>query len=287
MISRGCLLITSRIGAFSIFFVSSKLLEHRRFEDAEPDPQADADQDDAEQERHAPAPGREIGARPGAEPEDHQVRQEQAGRHAELRPRCNQPAAAMAARPLHRDQHRAAPFAADADALQHAQHGQDDRAPDADRCVARHEGDQERGDAHQHQRGDQRRLAADAVAIMPEDRGADRPADEADEVGAERRERSGQRILVGKEQFRENQPGGGAVDEEVVPLDGGADGGGDHRLAQLRAVLGIRKLAASGGDSHDLTSHVALPAPTQASIVCHVVVQRRKTRRWAGPTMAG
>ena len=105
------------------------------------------------------------------------------------------------------DQHRAAPFAADADALQHAQHGQDDRAPDADGGIAGHEGDQEGGDAHQQQGGDQRRLAADAVAVVAEDRGADRAADEADEVGAERRQRAGQRILrSGKNSFGKTRP---------------------------------------------------------------------------------
>ena len=87
---------------------------------------------------------------------------------------------------------------------------------------------------------------------MPEDCGANRSTDEADEVGAESCERSGQGIFVGEEEFRENQPGGRTVDEKVVPLDGRADRGGDHRLAQFGTVLGIRQLAVSGGDSHGL-----------------------------------
>ena len=246
MISRGCFRITSRIGVLSIRFALDQLLEHGCFQDADPDPQADADQDDAEEERHAPAPGDEIGAGPGAEREDHEVRQEQAARHAELRPGGDQAAAAMGARPLHRDQHRAAPFAADADALEHAQDGQDDGAPDADGVVARHQGDQERRDAHQQKRRDQRRLAADAVAVMAEDCRADRAADKADEVGAECRERPGQRVGVGKKELWKHQSGGGAVDEEVIPLDGRADRRGNHGLAQLRAVLGVRKSAGEG-----------------------------------------
>ena len=48
-----------------------------------------------------------------------------------------------------------------------------DRAPDADAVIGRHHPDQESGDAHQHQRGDQRRFAAEPVAPMAEDRGAD------------------------------------------------------------------------------------------------------------------
>ena len=146
----------------------------------------------------------------------------------------------MRARPFHGQQHRAAPFAADADALQRAQDGQDHRAPDADRLVGRHKGDQERRDAHEQQRRDQRRLAADAVAVMAEDRRADRPGDEADEIGAEGGERRRQRILVGEVQLAEDEAGGGAVEEEVVPLDGGADRRGDDRLAQLCAVFGVR-----------------------------------------------
>ena len=101
----------------------------------------------------------------------------------------HQTALPFGARPFHRQQHRAAPFAADADALDHAQHGQQHRAPDADRRVGRHESDGEGREAHAQQRGDQRRLAADAVAVMAEDRGADRPADEADEIGAEGEQR--------------------------------------------------------------------------------------------------
>jgi hypothetical protein len=73
-------------------------------------------------------------------------------------------------------------------------------------------------------RGDQRRLAADAIAVMTEYRGADRAPDEADEIGAERRQRRRQGIFVGKIELAEDQPGSGAVEEKVVPLDRGADG---------------------------------------------------------------
>jgi hypothetical protein len=143
----------------------------------------------------------------------------------------------MGACPFHREQDRAAPFAADADALEHAQDGEDHRAPDPDRLIGRHEGDQKGRDAHAQERRDQRRLAADAIAVMPEVGGADRAPDEADEIGAEGGERRGQRIGVGKEELAEDQPRCRAVEEEVVPLDGGPDRRGDDRLAQMRAVL--------------------------------------------------
>ena len=114
--------------------------------------------------------------------------------HAELRPGRDQAALAVGARPFHRQQHRAAPFAADADALQRPQDRQEHCAPDADRRVGRHKRDQEGRNAHAQQRRDQRRLAADAIAVMAEDRRADRPADEADEIGAEGQQRRRKRV---------------------------------------------------------------------------------------------
>ncbi len=61
-------------------------LEHRSLENAEADPQADGDQNDRQRERNTPAPNEELVARQGAEGEYREVRQEQSGRHAELRP---------------------------------------------------------------------------------------------------------------------------------------------------------------------------------------------------------
>ncbi len=141
------------------------------------------------------------------------------------------------ARPLHRQQHRAAPLAADPDALDEAQHRQDHGAPDADLVVGRHKGDQEGGDPHQQEGGDQRRFAPDAVAVMAEDRRPDRPRDKADGIDREGLQRAGERIGSREIELRENQPGDRAVDEEIVPLDRRADGAGNHRPAQLRAML--------------------------------------------------
>jgi hypothetical protein len=92
-------------------------------------------------------------------------------------------------RPLHRKQHRSAPFTTNADALNHPQYRQDDRTPDADRLVGRYECNKEGRYAHAQKRGDERRLAAYAIAVMAENRGTDRSSDEADEIGAECRER--------------------------------------------------------------------------------------------------
>ncbi len=145
----------------------------------------------------------------------------------------------MRARPFHRQQDRAAPLAADADALDGAQHGEKDGAPDADRIVSRHESDGEGRQPHAQQRRDQGRFAADAIAVMAENRRADRARGKADEIGPEREQRSRQRILIGEVKLAEHQAGRRAIEEKVVPLDCRADRRCDHCLAQLRAVFSL------------------------------------------------
>src|SRR5207237_3364704 len=90
-----------------------------------------------------------------------------------------------------------------------------------------------RGEAHQHQGGDEGRLAADAVAVVAEDGRADRPGDEADGVDRERLEGPGEGLGLREEELREDEARDDAVEEEVVPLDGGADRGGDDRAPKL------------------------------------------------------
>src|SRR6202040_2426790 len=92
-------------------------LDHRRFEDAEADPQPDSDHDDADPERHAPAPVQKLIAGNRAEYEDGDIRDEQSGRSTPLRPRGDEAAMGICLRPLHRDQGRAAPLAADGSTL--------------------------------------------------------------------------------------------------------------------------------------------------------------------------
>jgi len=61
-------------------------------------------------------------------------------------------------------------------------------------------------------------LAADAVAIVAEDRGADWAGRKADEVGSERKKGGRVRVLMRKEELAEDETGRGAVEKEVVPL---------------------------------------------------------------------
>ena len=107
-------------------------------------------------------------------------------------------------------------------------------ASDADRRVRRQAADQERREAHDQQRGHEHRLAPDAVAEVTEDDAAQRARGEADGERAERRERADQRLGVREEQLVEDERGGCPVEEEVVPLDRGADEAGRDDLAQVR-----------------------------------------------------
>src|SRR4029453_17504097 len=138
---------------------------------------------------------------------------------------------------LDRHQHGPAPLAAHPDALGDAQGDQDDRGPDADGVIGRQQADEEGGDTHDEQRQHQHGLAADAVAEVAEDDAAQGPGREADAVGGQGQQRARGRLHLGEEQLVEHQRGGGAVEEEVVPLDGGADEAGRHDLPD-RAPLG-------------------------------------------------
>ena len=107
-------------------------------------------------------------------------------------------------------------------------------------AVSRQAADQERRDAHDQQRRDEHRLAADAVAEVPEHDPADRPRREADRVGAERQQRADQRLRIREEQLAEHERGSRAVEEEVVPLDRGPDEARECDLLDvLRATIAL------------------------------------------------
>jgi hypothetical protein len=72
---------------------------------------------------------------------------------------------------------------------------------------------------------------------MAEDGGADRPGDEADGIDGKGVERTRERIVAGKIELGEDQAAGQAVKEEIVPLDGGADGAGNQGAQQMAPML--------------------------------------------------
>ena len=136
-------------------------------------------------------------------------------------------------------QHRAAPLAAERKALQHPQQQQQHRCPRPDLRGGRQYPDQCRRDAHDEHGQRQAALTADPVADVTEHQTADGPHDKPDGERRERQQRADQGTGVGKEHLVEHQPGRGGVEEEVVPLDCGAQQACRDDDAQPPATLGV------------------------------------------------
>lgn len=160
--------------------------------DPQPDPDTDADQDDRRQERQPPPPGQEVLLGQLGEQYEGQVAGEQRQCEAHRGPAAEEaPAAGRAV--FGAEQHRASPFAADADALRDTQCHQQDRREDTGRVIGGQQADAERGDAHDEQRPHHHRLAAHPVAEVAEQQAAQRARDEPGRVGGERREHTAER----------------------------------------------------------------------------------------------
>jgi hypothetical protein len=128
----------------------------------------------------------------------------------------------------------AAPLTADREALHDPQGDQQDRRPHADRVVGRQQADEEAAGAHQRHGQQHHRLAADPVAEVAEEEAAEGACHVTGGEGAEGRDGPHGGVGPGEEQIAEDQRGDGAVDEEVVELDGGAEQPGQGDAAQLR-----------------------------------------------------
>src|ERR1700730_13943424 len=137
----------------------------------------------------------------------------QPGRRAKLRPGGNKTPIGVGPRPFHRQQYRAAPFAADPDTLDEAQNNHDDGAPDAYLLIARHQGHGKGRHARQQEGSNQRRLAPEPIAVMAEDERPDRPRDKPDEKNRICLHRADQRVRRRKVELCEDQPGHDAVKE--------------------------------------------------------------------------
>src|SRR5262249_26583009 len=94
------------------------------------------------------------------------------------------------------------------------------------------------------------RLAADAVAVMPENRSTHRARDKADGIDRKGLERADPWVGVREEQFGKDQARDGRIEEEIVPLDRGTDGGGDHGAPKLNLVVGSCEGDGIGGYGH-------------------------------------
>ena len=210
---------------------AERLLKDRRFGDRQPHVEADEDQHGAREKRQPPAECEELlVGEPRGEQQEDAAGEEEPDRRAELREHAV-PRALAGRRVLDRQQHRAAPLAAETEALAEATQREENRRRDTDRAVGRQRADGDGGQAHRQQRGDQRGLAADAVAEVAEERRADRPRDEGDRERRQRGERGGRRIRRRKEQARKDEHRRRGVDVEVEELDRGADQAGEQHLS--------------------------------------------------------
>ena len=190
-----------------------------------------------EQERDPPAPRLEGGvALEGGEDEQHAGREQVAERHTGLRPRGPEAAAARRRRarrpsaprrPTRRRRRSPAPAGRPAAGSAPATPM---LAYVGSRPIAKVAIPIIISDDDEHL------LAADPVTEVTEDHAAERPGDEPDGVGAERQQRRVDRVGVREEQRAEDQRRGRAVEEEVVPLDGGADQAGEDDLDDVGAA---------------------------------------------------
>ena len=143
----------------------------------------------------------------------------------------------MRRRVLHRKQGSAAPFAAEPEALAEAQQAEQRRRYPAGARVGRQEGDGERRQAHDQQRGDERRLASESVTEVAENRRAERPREEGHRQAGIGREQLRGRRRGREEQRPEHQARGGRVDIEIVELARCADEARDQHARSRGAGI--------------------------------------------------
>ncbi len=182
------------------------------------DPEHHHRQGRADEERHAPAPVAQL--RLGQhvlQHDQHPQRQQLAadyGDELERRPE----AATLFPRHLGHVGGAGAVFAADAEALQQPRGGQDGGRGRADARIARNQGHDQRAQAHQRHRQDQRRLAPRAVGVEAHDPGPHRAGQEAHREDGRGLQQLGGLVPLGEEHLGEIE-GEGGVGEPVVPLD--------------------------------------------------------------------
>ncbi len=225
------------------------LLEDRRLRDLGADDEADGDQEQAREERYPPGPrASEVDA-----VEEDEVGEQQT--HGE--PGLDDAGVAALGPPrgvLVRHEDGSAPLGAEGQPLDDPDDDEKDRRENADRLVGRQQADGERGQAHDDERGDEDRLAADPVAEVTADDAADGTSREPDAESGEGRQGARHRVRVREERGSEVEGRGRAEPDEVVRLDHGAHRGADRHLACV------------GGASHraahllSLVAHLATPS---------------------------
>ena len=99
--------------------------------------------------------------------------------------------------------------------------------------VTGYQPDGHRRAAHDHQRQDQHIFASQRVAEMTKNNGAQRPGEKADGKHAVGKQRGDKRVAFREVQFVKHHSGNGAVQEKVVPLDGGTKQTGNRNASQV------------------------------------------------------
>ena len=141
-------------------------------------------------------------------------------------------------------QYGAGPLAAERESLRNPKQQQQHRGEHADLRGGGQQPHQSRGAAHQKHRQCQGLLTADAISDVAEYEPADGPDDEPDGERREGQQRPHERTLVREERVVEDEACSGGVEEEVVPLDGGADeagqqGGANRRIESTSVLSGF------------------------------------------------
>ena len=98
---------------------------------------------------------------------------------------------------------------------------------------------------------------------MTEDDAAERSCNIAQRVDTQCRKRADRSIGGREEKRSENERGGAGIDEEIVPLDDGADGAGRYDLARGRSLTrraGVR--LASARNERDYAFRWSLSPPS-------------------------
>ena len=130
----------------------------------------------------------------------------------------------------------AAELAAGPPILQQSQKDQDDGRPPADLSEGRQEADDRRRQPHDQHRDEERALAADDIPETTEDEGAERPEHEPGSESGQRSE-EGRGLVAGRKEEDPEEGREASVDEEVVPFEHGAEGGGEHDAAGVGRIM--------------------------------------------------
>jgi hypothetical protein len=131
-------------------------------------------------------------------------------------------------------------FPAQCQALEQAEHNEDDRCRDPDGSVARQESNRRGSSAHDQQRGEEGELSSGNISDTAEYQRPERPDGESHRKGRQRLEEGRCRISPGKELGGDDR-GETAEDVEIVPLDHRTDRrSGDHLPDALRLVERMR-----------------------------------------------